>query len=143
MICSASSPNRLVSISTDKNKLDLPFILNFLKDTYWAKNRTMETLQMSIDNSLCFGIYLNDKQIGFARVITDLVSLAYPMDVFIAKEHERKGYATILLNAVMNEPQLQQIKIWGLATLDAHPLYKKFGFTSVENPEKLMEKIIL
>ena len=133
----------MITVSTDKNKLDVPFIQNFLKDTYWAKNRTIEALQTSIDNSLCFGIYLNNDQIGFARVITDLVSIAYPMDVFIAKEHERKGYATILLNAVMNEPQLQQIKIWGLATLDAHSLYKKFGFTSVENPEKLMERIIL
>lgn len=133
----------MITVSTDKSKLDVPFVQNFLKDTYWAKNRTIKALQTSIDNSLCFGIYLNDNQVGFARVITDFVSFAYPMDVFIAVEHQRKGYATILLNAVMTEPQLQQIKIWGLATLDAHFLYKKFGFTSVENPEKLMEKIIL
>ncbi|HKX86389.1 MAG TPA: GNAT family N-acetyltransferase [Flavobacterium sp.] len=114
-----------------------------MKDTYWAKNRTIEMLQTSIDNSLCFGIYLNNDQIGFARVITDLVSFAYPMDVFIVEEHRGKGYSKILLNAVMTEPQLQQIKIWGLATLDAHFLYEKFGFTSVQNPEKLMEKIII
>ncbi|MES2812465.1 MAG: GNAT family N-acetyltransferase [Bacteroidota bacterium] len=133
----------MITVSTDKDKLNLPFIQNFLKDTYWAKNRTIETLQTSIDNSLCFGIYLNNEQIGFARVITDLVSIAYPMDVFVIEEHQGKGYATILLNAVMSEPQLQQIKIWGLATLDAHSFYKKFGFTSVDNPEKLMEKIII
>lgn len=133
----------MIAVSTDKNKLDVPFIQNFLKDTYWAKNRTIEVVQTSIDNSLCFGIYLNNNQIGFTRVITDLVSFAYPTDVFIADEHQGKGYATILLNAVMAEPQLQQIKTWGLATLDAHSLYKKFGFTSVENPEKLMEKIII
>lgn len=133
----------MIIVSTDKNKLDVPFIQNFLKDTYWAKGRTIESLEIAIDNSLCFGIYLNNEQIGFARVITDLVSIAYLMDVFIANEHQGKGCASILLNAVMTEPQLQQIKIWGLATLDAHFLYKKFGFTSVENPEKLMEKIII
>lgn len=132
----------MIAVSTDKTKLDIPLIYDFLKETYWAKDRTIEALQTSIDNSLCFGIYLNNQQIGFARVLTDLVSLAYPMDVFIVKEHQGKGYATILLNAVMNEPQLQQIKIWGLATLDAHPFYKKFGFAEVSNPEKLMEKII-
>lgn len=132
----------MITVSTDKSKLDIHFIQNFLKDTYWAKERTIESLQISIENSLCFGIYLNDKQIGFARVISDLVSFAYPMDVFIIDEHRGKGYASILMEAVMNEPKLQQIKIWGLATLDAHNLYKKFGFTEVANPEKLMEKII-
>jgi GNAT superfamily N-acetyltransferase len=133
----------MISISTDKNKLDLPFVLNFLKNTYWAKDRTLEALKLSIDNSLCFGIYLNDKQIGFARVISDLVTFAYPMDVFIVEEHQNKGYASMLMEAVMNEPKLQQIKIWGVATLDAHGLYKKFGFTEVANPEKLLEKIIV
>ena len=132
-----------ITVSTDKNKLDVPFIQNFLKDTYWAKDRTIEVVQISIDNSLCFGIYLNDEQIGFGRVITDLVSIAYLMDVFIIEEHRGKGYSTILINTMMTEPKLQQIKIWGLATLDAHFLYKKFGFTEVVNPEKLMERIII
>lgn len=132
----------MITISTDKNKLDLPFILDFLKNTYWAKDRTLEALKLSIDNSLCFGIYLDDKQIGFARVISDLVSFAYPMDVFITDEFQNKGYASMLMEAVMNEPKLEQIKIWGVATLDAHGLYKKFGFTEVANPEKLLEKII-
>jgi GNAT superfamily N-acetyltransferase len=132
-----------ITVSTDKNKLNVPFIQNFLKDTYWAKDRTIEVVQISIDNSLCFGIYLNDEQIGFGRVITDLVSIAYLMDVFIIEEHRGKGYSTILIDAMMTEPKLQQIKIWGLATLDAHFLYKKFGFNEVLNPEKLMERIII
>ena len=131
-----------ITVSTDKNKLDVSFIQNFLKDTYWAKDRTIEVVQISIDNSLCFGIYLNDEQIGFGRVITDLVSIAYLMDVFIIEEHRGKGYSTILINAMMTEPKLQQIKIWGLATLDAHFLYKKFGFNALATPEKMMEKVI-
>ena len=132
----------MITVSTDKFKLDVPFIHEFLKDTYWAKNRTIETVQISIENSMCFGIYLDDVQIGFARVITDLVSIAYLMDVFIIESHRGKGYSSILIKTMMTEPKLQEIKIWGLATLDAHFLYKKFGFKTVENPEKLMEKII-
>jgi GNAT superfamily N-acetyltransferase len=142
MICSASSPYGLVSVSTDKNKLDVAFIQQFLKDIYWAAGRTIEEVQITIDNSFCFGIYLNDKQIGFARVITDYVVFAYLMDVFITEEHRGKGYSSILINSMMTEPKLKEVKIWRLATSDAHFLYQKFGFTALGNPEKMMEKII-
>ena len=132
-----------MTVSTDKNKLDVPFIQHFLKDIYWAAGRTLEEVQTTIDNSFCFGIYLDGMQIGFARVVTDYVVFAYLMDVFIAKEHRGKGYSSILIDAMMNEPQLQQIKIWRLATTDAHFLYEKFGFTPLAHPEKLMEKVII
>jgi hypothetical protein len=77
----------MITVSTDKTKLDVPFIQNFLKYIYWAAGRTIDEVQTTIDASVCFGIYLNDKQIGFARVITDYVVFAYVMDVFIAEEH--------------------------------------------------------
>lgn len=133
----------MVTVSTDKNKLDVPFIQHFLKDIYWATGRTIEEVQITIDASLCFGIYLNDRQIGFARVITDYVVFAYLMDVFITEEHRGKGYSSILIDAVMNESLLMEVKIWRLATSDAHFLYEKFGFTALEFPEKMMEKIVL
>ena len=132
----------MITVSTDKNKLDVPFIQLFLKDIYWAAGRTIEEVQITIDNSFCFGIYLNDKQIGFARVITDYVVFAYLMDVFITEEHRGKGYSSILINSMMTEPKLKEVKIWRLATSDAHFLYQKFGFTALGNPEKMMEKII-
>lgn len=132
----------MISVSTDKSKLDIPFIQNFLKDVYWAAGRTMEEVQTTIDSSFCFGIYLDEKQIGFCRVITDYVVFAYVMDVFIDENHRGKGYSSILINAMMTEPKLQQVKIWRLATSDAHFLYEKFGFTSLVHPEKMMEKII-
>lgn len=132
----------MISVSTDKSKLDIPFIQNFLKDVYWAAGRTMEEVQTTIDSSFCFGIYLDDKQIGFCRVITDYVVFAYVMDVFIIDEHRGKGYSSILINAMMTEHKLQEVKIWRLATSDAHFLYEKFGFNSLANPEKMMEKII-
>jgi GNAT superfamily N-acetyltransferase len=132
----------MITVSTDKTKLDVPFIQNFLKDIYWAAGRTIDEVQRTIDASVCFGIYLEDKQIGFARVITDYVVFAYLMDVFIDEEHRGKGYSSILIQAMMNEPQLQEVKIWRLATTDAHFLYKKFGFTKLNHPEKMMEKIV-
>lgn len=132
----------MITISTDKDKLDVPFIHNFLKETYWAKGRTIEDVQTTIDSSFCFGVYWNDEQIGFARLTTDYVVFAYLMDVFIIDEHRGKGYSSLLMNAIMNEPRLNQVKIWKLATSDAHFLYEKFGFKALANPEKLMEKII-
>jgi GNAT superfamily N-acetyltransferase len=131
----------MITVSTDKAKLDVPFIQNFLKDIYWAAGRTLEEVQITIDASVCFGIYLDDKQIGFARVITDYVVFGYVMDVFITKEHRGKGYSSILIKNMMDEPLLKNIKIWRLATSDAHFLYEKFRFTKLNHPEKMMEKI--
>ena len=132
----------MISVSTDKSKLNVPFIQNFLKDIYWASGRTLEEVQTTIHASVCFGIYSDETQIGFARVITDYVVFAYVMDVFIDEKFRGKGYSSILIEAMLNEPQLQQVKIWRLATSDAHYLYEKFGFKLLAHPEKMMEKII-
>ena len=131
----------MIAVSTDKQKLNLSFIQHFLKDIYWAAGRTIEEIQKTIDSSVCFGIYLNDDQIGFARVITDYVVFAYMMDVFIAEEHRGKGYSSILISAMMDEPSLKEVKIWRLATRDAHFLYEKFGFKVLAHPERMMEKV--
>jgi len=132
----------MITVSTDKTKLDIPFIQHFLKDIYWAAPRTTEEVLKTIEASVCFGIYLNDKQIGFARVITDYVVFGYVMDVFIIEEQRGKGYSSLLIEHMMNEPSLKNLKVWRLATTDAHFLYQKFGFTALEHPEKMMEKKI-
>jgi GNAT superfamily N-acetyltransferase len=131
----------MIAVSTDKHKLDVPFIQHFLKDIYWAAGRTIDEVQKTIDSSVCFGIYLDDIQIGFGRVITDYVVFAYIMDVFIAEEHRGKGYSSVLISAMMEEPSLKEVKIWRLATRDAHFLYEKFGFKELAFPERMMEKI--
>jgi GNAT superfamily N-acetyltransferase len=133
----------MIVVSTDKQKLNIPFIQNFLKDIYWAAGRTIEEVQKTIDSSICFGIYLDDKQIGFARVITDYVVFAYVMDVFITEDHRGKGYSSTLIAAIMEEPLLKEVQIWRLATRDAHFLYEKFGFKQLAHPERMMEKIVL
>jgi GNAT superfamily N-acetyltransferase len=133
----------MITVSTDKTKLDITFIQNFLKDVYWAAGRTLNEVQTTIDASFCFGIYLEETQIGFCRVITDYVVFAYVMDVFIDENYRGKGYSSILINAMMTEHELQQVKIWRLATSDAHFLYEKFGFKNLAHPEKMMEKVVL
>jgi N-acetylglutamate synthase-like GNAT family acetyltransferase len=129
-----------ITISTDKNKLDVPLIHEFLTKSYWAERRTFEQVKISIDNSLCWGMYLNGEQIGFARVLTDRAVVAYLMDVFITEKYRGKGYSKMLLNEILAHKDLQSISKWVLATKDAHDLYKQFGFNEIENPERLMAR---
>lgn len=125
--------------SDDKNKLDINLIYNFLTNAYWAKGRTLDEVEKSIENSICFGIYIGDKQIGFARVLTDFVTVAYLLDVFICEEYRGNGYSKILLKEVFSDIKFSSVKKWMLATDDAHTLYEKFGFKPLASPEKLME----
>ncbi|MDQ3021091.1 MAG: GNAT family N-acetyltransferase [Bacteroidota bacterium] len=126
-------------ISTDKSKLDIKVIHGYLSNSYWAKNRSLQTSKLALKNSICFGVYYKNKQIGFARVITDNATFAYLADVFILEEHRGKGLSKWLMEVILNYKELQNLGRWFLATKDAHKLYEKFGFTSLKQPEKLME----
>lgn len=127
------------SISADKSKLDIDLIHEFLTNSYWAAGRSRELVAKTIKHSLCFGVYNNTKQIGFARVITDYVVLAYVADVFILEPYRGIGLGKKLVGAVLSHPELQGIKKWMLATSDAQGLYSQFGFRTISNPEKFME----
>ncbi|MES2555289.1 MAG: GNAT family N-acetyltransferase [Bacteroidota bacterium] len=131
-----------MELSTDKKRLDLDFIHGFISNSYWGKGRTIEAMQVCINNSLNFGVYLADKQIGYARVVTDYAQFAYIMDVFIDQNHRGQGYSTALMKHIMECEELKNINVWRLATTDAHGLYKKFGFTALAKPENLMELVI-
>lgn len=126
-------------ITSDKEKLDLEFITDFIAQSYWAKDRSRETMQTCIDHSLNFGVFLGEKQIGYARLVTDYAQFAYLMDVFIDQAHQGKGYSKILMEHILQTESLKAVKVWRLATSDAHELYRKFGFKELANPEKLME----
>jgi len=127
-------------ISTDKNKLDLPLIHKFLsEESYWAKNIPFEIVKRSVDNSLCFGVYLDDRQIGFARIISDCATFAYLADVFVLPRYRNKGISKKLMEFIKEHPGLQGLRKWMLATADAHGLYKQYGFTEIGKPERLME----
>jgi len=128
-----------IKISTDKSLLNTEVIQNFLSGSYWAKERPLSIIKKSIENSLCFGVYLDNKQAGFARVVTDYATFAYIADVFILEEHRGKGLSKKLINAILGHPELKTIRRWMLATKDAHTLYSKFGFGLLKNPERFME----
>lgn len=127
-------------ISTNKNQLDINYIYSYLSTSYWAKDRSKENVEISINNSLCFGLFLNDEQIGFARLVTDYAVFAYLMDLFIDDRFQGKGFGSILLDYILEFPELKHIESWKLATLDAHDFYFKKGFRSLNNPKLIMEK---
>ncbi len=129
-------------ISNEKSKLDINLIYEFLsKESYWAKDRNIDTVIKSIGNSLCFGIYLDDRQIGFARVVTDYAVIAWLMDVFILKEYRGKGYGQELMNNIINHRLLKEVRKMRLGTEDAHEFYRKFGFRVIEKAGNIMELI--
>ncbi len=131
-----------IIISTEKERLDIDFIHQFLTDVYWAKGRTKEEVITTIEHCLNFGVYIDNTQIGFARVLTDYAVFGYLMDVFIIEEHRGNGYAKMLVKTIMEHKDLQRIKRWMLATYDAHGLYKQFGFDAIPDPTMIMGKLI-
>ena len=127
------------SISSDKNKLDIKIIHQFLADSYWSKNIPIEIVKRSIENSLCFGVYHSKDFVGFGRVVSDFATFAYLGDVFILDEHRGKGLSKELMKFIMAHPQLQGLRAFYLRTRDAHSLYTQFGFTPIRKPENFME----
>ncbi len=130
----------MIVIDKDKTKLDVPLIHSFISNTYWAKGRSIEAIEKTIENSICFGMYKEDEQIGFARVVSDTVVFAYIMDVFVLPEYRGKGYSKRIVQTILDDEELKNCNSWVLKTLDAHGLYEKFGFHQIEFPEKFMEK---
>lgn len=127
-------------ISTDPGRLQLDVIHKYLsEDSYWAQGRTRETTEHAIENSLSFGVYSGEKQVGFARVITDKATFAWIADVFILPEQQKKGLSKRLMEAILSHPELQNLRRWVLATKDAHGLYAQYGFTPLKFPERWME----
>lgn len=129
----------MIEISTDKNKLNVHMIHSFLTEAYWAKGRTVKEVQASIEHCLCYGVYIDDQQIGFARVLTDYSVFAYLMDVFILPGYRGKGYSKELMKAIMCNEDLTGCK-WMLKTSDAHGLYEQFGFEITPDSERIMER---
>ena len=127
-------------ISTDKTKLDLKAVHHFLStQSYWCLNIPYEKVEQAAANSLCFGLYHNEQQIGYARIITDYATVAYLGDVYVLPAYRGHGLSKWLMQTIMAHPQLQGLRRWILATKDAHGLYKQFGWVPLANPEKWME----
>jgi GNAT superfamily N-acetyltransferase len=128
------------TISTDKTRLDIGLIHDFLsEDSYWAQDRPYDVVERSIDHSLCFGVYAGTEQVGFARVVTDYVTFAWLCDVFIVESHRGRGLGKWLVETIVAHPDLDGIRLFILATRDAHELYRGYaGFEPLEVPDKWM-----
>jgi GNAT superfamily N-acetyltransferase len=146
-------------ISTARSRLDLTLIHSFLSHSYWAEGIPFETVERSIEHSLCFGIYDESPglakdarpfdgaqgkheapaQVGFARVVSDFATVAYLGDVFVLESHRGRGLSKWLMECIMKHPALQHLRRWILLTRDAHGLYSQFGFTAVKAPQRYME----
>jgi N-acetylglutamate synthase-like GNAT family acetyltransferase len=131
-----------IEISTDRSRLDIPLIHDFLSNSYWATGRPREVVERSIKHSLCFGAYENGSQVAFARLVTDRSVFAYLADVFVVPNHRARGISRLLLDAILVHPELKDVRLFRLATRDAHGLYAKYGFKSMVNPEKTIELFV-
>jgi GNAT superfamily N-acetyltransferase len=127
-------------VSCDRTKLDLDGIHAFLTHAYWSEGVSRETVERGIENSIPFGVYLDGDQVGFARVISDRASYAYLADVYIEEPFRGRGLSKLLMRAVIGHPELQGLRRWILGTRDAHGLYRQFGFTEMQRPERWMER---
>ena len=125
-------------ISSERSRLDLALIHDYLRSSYWAQGIPRAVVERSIQHSLCFGAYLDGRQAGFARVVTDYATFAYVADVFVVPEHRGHGTSKLLLRAILEHSELQGLRRFLLATQDAHGLYAQFGFQPLAHPEHFM-----
>lgn len=128
------------SISTDRSRLDLSFIHDYLsKESYWGRGIPFERVVAAADHSLNFGLYQDDRQIGYARIVTDYARVAYLADVFVIEAYRGRGLSKWLVGQIMEYPELQGLRRWMLHTMDAHGLYAQFGWGAAAKPETYME----
>ncbi|MCI0882782.1 MAG: GNAT family N-acetyltransferase [Chloroflexi bacterium] len=127
-------------VTTDPSRLDIDYIHAFLTGSYWARGIPRDVVARAIENSLNFGLFEGARQVGFARAITDRAWYAYIADVFVDEAHRGKGLGKLIMEAVTSHPELQNLRRMMLGTADAHGLYRQFGFTDVEKPERWMER---
>ena len=127
-------------VSTDPDRLDVELVFRFLsEESYWSPGIPRAVVERSIKNSMCFGVYHGDAQVGFARVVTDKATFALVADVFILESHRGKGLSKWLMHEVMEHPDLQGLRRLLLLTSDAHSLYAQFGFSEISNAWRFME----
>ncbi len=126
-------------LSTNKSRIDTNLVHKVLCKSYWANGIPKEYVIKSIKNSLAFGLYKQNQQIGFCRLITDYTTFAYLADVFVISEEQGKGLAKFMIQEIVKIKEFQNLRRWLLATRDAHALYKKSNFAELENPYYFME----
>jgi GNAT superfamily N-acetyltransferase len=127
-------------VSTKSERLDVKAIHAFLAGTYWSLGIPFATVERAIKNSVCVGAYVEGRQVGFARVVTDKATFAYLADVYVLEPHRGNGLSKRMMENLFQLEELQGLRRMMLATRDAHFLYEKFGFKSLAVPARFMER---
>ena len=127
-------------VTTAPARLDLDTIHDFLSGSYWGKGIPREVMERSIRHSICFGAFAGERQVGFARVISDHATFAYVCDVFVLDSHRGRGVGKRIMACITSHPELQNLRLWTLFTRDAHGLYRQHGFREALHPDRLMER---
>jgi GNAT superfamily N-acetyltransferase len=127
-------------ITDDPAAVDLDVVHAFLARSYWARGIPRETVARGVAHSLPFSLFLGDRQVGFARAVSDRATFAYLADVFVIEEHRGRGLGAWLVATVLGHPDLQGLRRWLLATRDAHGLYLKLGFTVPADPSVFLTR---
>jgi GNAT superfamily N-acetyltransferase len=129
-----------ILVTTDPARLDIETVHRFLNGSYWAQGIPREVVERSIRHSICFGAFDGDRQVGFARVISDRATFAYVADVFVLPSHRGRSIGKRLMACITSHPELQDLRLWTLFTRDAHGLYQQYGFEAARYPDRLMER---
>lgn len=129
----------LIEITCDRHRVDLDYCYGFIKDSYWAMNRSRGEFETSVEKSVCASAFCDGRQVGFARVVSDNISVAYIADVFVDEAYRRRGIAVKLVSALHDHPDMRRVRRWLLATRDMHPVYRKLGYVALD--DKVMMRL--
>jgi len=129
-----------LTISTDPQRIDLEAVCGFMSRSYWAQNRTCSTIERTLRNSLVFGEYEESCMVAMARIVTDYATFAWLCDVFVHENHRGRGIGKWLMESILTHPELQGLRRWLLVTRDAHGLYSQYGYSSLHDIERWMER---
>ncbi|OSQ28240.1 GNAT family N-acetyltransferase [Thalassospira sp. MCCC 1A03138] len=117
-----------IEISCDRGRLDLGYCYDFIANSYWSRGRSRGEFDRSVEMSVPVGAYCDGRQVGFARVVTDFIAIAYIADVFVDPDYRRRGIASMMLDALHGHPDIARVKRWMLATHDMQPVYRQHGY---------------
>jgi GNAT superfamily N-acetyltransferase len=129
-----------INIKTGKEQMDVALIHRFLShESYWAKGISLELVNQSLNHSFCVGAFINNEQVGFARLITDYYTFGWLADVFVLPPHRGTGISKQLVEAIIAQPWCKRLRRLMLNTSDAHGLYRQYGFTNLAHPDFILE----
>lgn len=126
--------------NTDKKKLNTTVIHKVLSKNEFTKGVTFDTVKKSIKKSLCFGLYKDGQNVGFARIVSDYATISYISDIFILEEHYTEELYAWMVESILSHPELVDVKNWLVKNNNGYSVYDKFGFEKYDEAQKILIK---